>query len=91
MRKPAFCICENKDANQLRGNRKGDQRLCVRYTNSTIPLLPMSEILRLFFSWTASFNMSDQVGNPEDRFSQNEAQFMYDSLRIFHKHGVQVN
>ena len=22
MRKPAFCICENKDADQLRGNRK---------------------------------------------------------------------
>ena len=21
MRKPAFCICENKDADQLRGNR----------------------------------------------------------------------
>ena len=22
MRKPAFCICENKDADQLRGNRE---------------------------------------------------------------------
>ena len=30
-RKPAFCICENKDADQLRGNRKADQRLCFRY------------------------------------------------------------
>ena len=28
MRKPAFCICENKDADQLRGNREADQRLC---------------------------------------------------------------
>ena len=28
MRKPAFCICENKDADQLRGNRVADQRLC---------------------------------------------------------------
>ena len=27
MRKPAFCICENKDADQLRGNREADQRL----------------------------------------------------------------
>ena len=35
MRKPAFCICENKDAEQLRGNRKADQRLCFRYTDST--------------------------------------------------------
>ena len=27
MRKPDFCICENKDADQLRGNRAADQRL----------------------------------------------------------------
>ena len=39
MRKLAFCICENKDADQLRGNREADQRLCFRYTDSTIPLL----------------------------------------------------
>ena len=38
MRKPAFCICENKDA---------DQRLCFRYTDCTIPLLPKSEISRI--------------------------------------------
>ena len=44
MRKPALCICENKDADQLRGNREADQGLCFRYTDSTIPLLPKSEI-----------------------------------------------
>ena len=44
MRKPDFCICENKDADQLRGNREADQRLCFRYTDSTIPLLSKSEI-----------------------------------------------
>ena len=44
MRKPAFCIWENKDADQLRGNREADQHLGFRYTNSTIPLLPTSEI-----------------------------------------------
>ena len=27
MRKPAFCICENKDADQLRGNRSIAERL----------------------------------------------------------------
>ena len=47
MRKPAFCICENKAADQLRGNREADQRLCFRYTDSTIPLLPQSEISSL--------------------------------------------
>ena len=35
MRKTAFCICENKDADQLRGNRKADQCLCFRYTDRT--------------------------------------------------------
>ena len=44
MRKPTFCICENKDADQLRGNREADQRLCFRYTDNTIPLLFKSEI-----------------------------------------------
>ena len=47
MRKPDFCICENKDADQLRGNREADQRLCFRYTESTIPLLPKPEIASL--------------------------------------------
>ena len=44
MRKPDFCICKNKDADQLRGKREADQHLCFRYTNSTVPLLPKSEI-----------------------------------------------
>ena len=77
MRKPAFCICENKDADQLRGNREADQRLCFRYMASTIPLLPKFKInfkpLAILFGCTAPF-VSDLVGNPEDRFSQNEAQ-----------------
>ena len=35
-RKPAFCICENIDADKLRGYRKADQRLCFHYIDSTI-------------------------------------------------------
>ena len=31
VRKPAFCICENKDTDQLHGNREADQHLCFRY------------------------------------------------------------
>ena len=50
MRKPTFCICENKEADQLRGNRKADQRLCFRYLDSTIPLLSKSEISSLYSS-----------------------------------------
>ena len=47
MRKPTFCICENKDADQLRGNREADQRLCFRYLDSTIPLVPKIKIFSL--------------------------------------------
>ena len=66
MRKPAFCICENKDADQLRGNHEADQRLCLRYMVSTMPQPPKSEILSR--GCTARF-VSDLVRNPEDRFS----------------------
>ena len=72
MRKPAFCICENKDADQLRGDRETDQRLCFRYTDSTIPLLPKSEISTDICGCSARFE-SNLVGNPEDRFSHNDA------------------
>ena len=53
VRKPAFCICENKDADQLRGNREADQRLCFRYIDRTIPLLSKSEISSLYSSSVA--------------------------------------
>ena len=44
IRKPDFCICENKGADQLCSNCTADQRLCFRYTDSPIPLLAKSEI-----------------------------------------------
>ena len=73
MRNPAFCICENKDADQLRGDREADQRLCFRYSDSTIqnfkPLAILDDCAARF--------VSDLVGNPEDRFSQNEAHIIY--------------
>ena len=47
MRKPDFCICENKGADQLCGNRTTDQRLCFRYTDSPITLLSKAEISSL--------------------------------------------
>ena len=62
MRKPAFCICENKDAD-------ADRRLCFRYTDkSEIPnLLPYSVTVQSGLSRTWS-------DTPEGRFSHNEAQ-----------------
>ena len=39
MGKPTICIGENKGADQLRSNCEADQRLCFRYSDSTIPPL----------------------------------------------------
>ena len=84
MRKPAFCICENKDADQLRGNREADQRLCFRYMDSTIPLLPKSKknMSQAIFCGCTAWFVSDLVGNPEDRFSHNEAQIIPTAIRL---------
>ena len=77
MRKTTFCICENKEADQLRG--------CFRYIDSTIPLLPKP--LAIFCGCTARF-VSDLVGNPEDRFSHNEAYIhshdKFDSYEVYY-------
>ena len=40
--KTDFCICENKEADQLLGNREADQPLCFRYLDSTFPFLSKS-------------------------------------------------
>ena len=62
VRKPAFCICENKDADQLRSNCAADQRLCFRYTDSTISLLPKSEIqASSHLLWVYSLFVADLV------------------------------
>ena len=50
MRKPAFCICKNKDADQLRGNREADQRLCFRYTDNLNPKFQASSHLVWLYS-----------------------------------------
>ena len=44
---PLVCICENKCADQLHGDRTADQLLCFRYipVNSTVPLVPKSKIV----------------------------------------------
>ena len=42
--KTGFLHMRKQRADQLRGNREADQRLCFRYTDSTIPLLSRTEI-----------------------------------------------
>ena len=50
MRKPTICICENKDADQLRGNREADQRISFRHSDSTIPPILKSEKKNYLYS-----------------------------------------
>ena len=77
MSKPAFCICENKGAAQLHSNCAADQCLCFHYIDSTIPLLPKSEISSVLpFCGSTARYVSDLVGNPEDRFSHDVAHLM---------------
>ena len=77
MRKPAFSICKNKDADQLWGNCAADQHLCFPFIDSTIPLVPnykfqvSNHLLALF--------VSDLIGNPEDRFSHDRAHINHTS------------
>ena len=75
MRKPAFCISENKDADQLRGYREADRRLCFRYIYSTIPLLPIYEISSLYPSCVVvQPGLSGAWSEtPKNRFSHNKA------------------
>ena len=47
VRTPAFCICENKDADHLRSNCAADQCLCIHYIDTTSLLLSKSEISSL--------------------------------------------
>ena len=54
MRKPAFCICENKDADQLRSSCAADQCLCFCYMDSTMTLLSKSKISSLKLLWLCS-------------------------------------
>ena len=70
VRKPDFCLCGNKGADQLRSNCEADQRLCFRYTDSTLSLyffyIPKFQASACFCDCTGRF-VSDLVGNPASR------------------------
>ena len=74
MRKPAFCLCENKDADQLCSNCTADQCLCFCSRASTISLLSKYEIssFRLFMAVQA-----DLIGNHIASFLLTWAEHMY--------------
>ena len=74
MRKPAFCKCENKGANQLSCNCAADQCLClVQSLHFLNPKFKASK----FYCGCAERFVSDLVGNPEDRFSHFRAHIFF--------------
>ena len=83
VRKPTFCICENKAADQLRGNREADQRLCFRYTDSIIPLLSKSDQSSSPLLWLYSSVLSDLVGNHNVCFLTSRLIYILDRLFLF--------
>ena len=67
MRKPVFLYMKKREA---------DQCLCLRYIDSTMPLLPKIKKIKsiaIFCGCTARF-VSDMVGNAMDNFSHDLAQ-----------------
>ena len=76
MRKPAFRICENKVADQLRSIREADQRLCFRYSDSTIFFLNPKFQASSHLLWLYSLVCVGPGLKPEDRFSHNEAHML---------------
>ena len=83
MRKPDFCICENKEVFVF----------ATWIVQSLFVLNPNSQASTILCGCTARF-VSDLVGNPEDRFSQNEAHIielhvLYHTLECrYHKEDV---
>ena len=88
IRKPAICICEIKGADQLRSssNREADQRLCFRYTDSTISLLSKSIII--FSACTARFVGS--VRKPHCWFSHEAVHLCLQTTPPPHTHTLVV-
>ena len=87
MRKQPFCICKNKDADQLHCNWAADQRLCFFAIQIVQTLFFLNfKPLTIFCGCTVRF-VSDLVGNPEDQFSHvKHASFnivMYIVINVF--------
>ena len=80
MRKPAFCICNNKGADQLHGNWAADQRLYFCFIDIRIPLLPIR-----YPKFQASSRLKYIplcVREPKDRFSHDKSQLNFDHRNL---------
>ena len=78
MRKPAFCISENKAADQLRSNCASDQCLCFCYIDRTASLLLKSKTSSLWLPSVAIIQPGcvRLDGNPKTGFSRDDAHIL---------------
>ena len=78
MGKQTICIGENKDADQLRGNRESDQRLCFRYLDSTMLLLSKTKIFPFSSHLLCLYSLIcvGSVQKPHCRFSHEAAHLL---------------
>ena len=91
MRKPAFCIYENKGADQLHSNLAANQHICFPYTYCTTLYaayqhlcFSLCNIVQFFYFLNPKFQasshlqiVSNLVGNPENRVSHEAAKMIF--------------
>ena len=86
MRKPAFCICENKDADQLRVSFAVTEKLISAFVFATRIVQSLFFVNTKFpasshLLWLYSLVCLGPGRKPQDRFSHNEAQIR--SLSVY--------
>ena len=83
MRKSNFCICENKDADQLCSNCTADQHLCFNHTDSTISPLFKSEISSFYTSSVTAQTVCVRPGwKPWRLFFSHHGSYHYTSQEL---------
>ena len=81
MRKPAFCICQNKGTDQLCGNNAADQHICFCYKDCKI-LQKFRDSSYLL--WLYSLVRVEPGINTKDSFSRNMAHVMSPATHVLH-------
>ena len=98
MRKPEFCLCKNKGADQLCSNCTADQCFCFSlhaYYNSSATYNQTFKIVILFCDCTDQF-VPDLVVNPKDRLSRVAAFYRLKTIdrnvyKIFERWVISIN
>ena len=92
MRKHAFCILENKGADQLSGYRQADQGLCFHYVDSTSPLKFQASSHLLLLLYTArSVSETQKIGFPTKQLNYEEtAHKMLGNIYVTHTSRIMV-